>query len=203
MKISVFATIAAMAILAGIIVFGAGSRAQTPDLDNAVKPGDSEIHRLRVADQEDRHGYMNKSKAEWAEMAKHDAVRLKRAKEIYRSGSLVTGADYFDAALILQHSNSSDDYLLGHVLCTIAIDRGVGADARWLSAATLDRYLQSIQQKQIFGTQYNGDEQKGYTNGAYDPNLLTDSVRKALEVPTIEEQKKDLEKMNKSLSASK
>lgn len=176
--------------------------AQTPELANVVKPGDSEIHRLRVADQDDRQGIMSKSKAEWDRMAQRDAERLKRAKDIYRAGGLVSAGDYFDAALILQHSNVSDDYLLAHVFCTVSIAKESSADARWLSAATLDRYLQSIKQKQIFGTQYQGDNKKGYTNEPYDAKLLTDVIRTALDVPTTEEQKKDLANYNKDLPAS-
>lgn len=177
-------------------------RAQTPELENAVKPGDSEIHRLRVADQDDRQGIMSKSKAEWDRMAKRDAERLKRAKDIYRAGGLVSAGDYFDAALILQHSSVSGDYLLAHVFCTVSMAKENTSDARWLSAATLDRYLQSVKQKQIFGTQYQGDDKKGYTNGPYDAKLLTDAIRKALDVPTTEQQKKDLANYNKDLSAS-
>jgi len=189
--------------LAAMMFSVAFLRAQTPELENKVRSGDSEIHRMRVADQDDRRGAMKKSKAEWNQLAQRDVVRRKRTLEIYRSGGLKTGGDFFDAALILQHGDKPDDYLLAHVLCTIAIAKGNNADARWLSAATLDRYLQSIQQKQIFGTQYEGDEKKGYSNGSYDSGLLTDSVRKALEVPTLEQQKKDVENLNKSVTANK
>lgn len=191
------AAVAAMALCFPLL------RAQTPELENKVRAGDSEIHRLRVADQDERRGIMKKSKAEWDQLAQRDVVRRKRTLEIYRSGGLKTGEDFFDAALILQHGDKPDDYLLAHVLCTIAIAKGNNADARWLSAATLDRYLQAIQQKQIFGTQYEGDEKKGYSNGPYDSSLLTDSVRKALDVPSLEQQKKDVENLNKSVTANK
>lgn len=190
------------AALAGMVLLTGSMKAQAPPLENTVKPGDSEIHRLRVADQNDRRGIMGKSKAEWDQMAKRDAERLKRAKEIYRSGGLVSAADYFDAALILQHSTVSDDYLLAHVLCTVSIAKDSTADARWLSAAALDRYLQSVQQKQVFGTQRHGDDKNGYTGEPYDANLLTDAVRTALEVPTLEQQKKDLLKFHNGLPVS-
>lgn len=193
-------TVAIMAVMTCCFLL---VRAQSPEIENKVRPGDNEIHRLRVADQDERRGIMKKSKSEWDQMAQHDVARRKRALEIYRSGSLKTGGDFFDAALILQHGDKPDDYLLAHVLCTIAIAKGNNADARWLSAATLDRYLQAIQQKQIFGTQYEGDEKKGYSNGPYNSGLLTDSVRRALEVPTLEQQKRDVENLNKSVTANK
>jgi hypothetical protein len=191
------------AILAAMTLLTPLLRAQAAQPENQGHAGETEIHRLRVADQDDRRGIMGKSKAEWDQVTQRDVERRKRTLEIYRSGGLVTGSDFFDAALILQHGDGPEDYLLAHVLCTIAIAKDNAADARWLSAATLDRYLQSIQQKQIFGTQYESDDQKGYTNGLYDPSLLTDSVRKALEVPTLEEQKKDLANLNKSMTPTK
>lgn len=200
MKISKSArTVAIIGTLAALTLVIVTLLAQAPKLQNTIKSGDSEIHRLRVADQDDRRGFMSKPKAEWDQLAWRDAIRMKRAKEIYQSGGLVTAGDYFDAALILQHGSTPDDYLLAHVLCTVAVVKGDN-DAPWLSAATLDRYLQSIQRKQIFGTQYDGDEKMGYTYEPYDDSLLTDSVRKAVQVPTREEQQKDLQNLNKRIS---
>jgi hypothetical protein len=201
MKVAPIACSRLSTAVVALILFVISARAQAPEMENSVKPGDSEIHRLCVADQNDRHGIMSKGKAEWEQMAQRDLERRKRAKEIYLSGGLVSGRDFFDAALILQHSDSSDDYLLAHVLCTVAIVKG-NAEARWLSAATLDRYLQTIQQKQIFGTQYQQADQKEYTSEPYNPKLLTDAIRKALDVPTLEQQKKDLETYNKTVPGS-
>ena len=135
-------------------------------------------------------------------MTKRDADRLKRAEDIYRSGGLVSAGDYFDFALIMQHSNFSEDYLLAHVLCIVSIAKENTADARWLSAAALDRYLQSVQQTQIFGTQHHGDDKNGYTNDPYHRNLLTDATRTALEVPIIEQQKKDFLTFHNGLPVS-
>jgi len=191
-------TVRVIGTLAALVLVIVTLLAQVPKLENTIKTGDSEIHRLRVADQDDRRGLISKSKDEWDELGRRDSIRLKRAKEIYQSGGLVTAGDYFDAALILQHGSTPDDYLLAHVLCTVAVVKG-DTDAAWLSAATLDRYLQSIQRKQIFGTQYDGDETKGYTYEPYDGSLLTDSVRKAVQVPTREEQQKDLQNLNKRI----
>ena len=200
MKISKSArTLGIIGTVAALMLVIVTLPAQAPKLENTIRPGDSEIHRLRVADQDDRRGFMSKSKAEWDQLARRDSIRLKRTKEIYRSGGLVTAADYFDAALVLQHGGTPDDYLLAHVLCTVAVIKG-DTDAPWLSAATLDRYLQSIQRKQIFGTQYDGDEKVGYTYEPYDDSLLTDSVRRAVQVPTRDEQQKDLQNLNKGIS---
>ena len=41
-------------------------------------------------------------------------------------------------------------------LALAAMEKGDAA-ARWIAAATLDRYLQKVQQPQVFGTQYRWD----------------------------------------------
>lgn len=55
-------------------------------------------------------------------------------------------------------------------------------DASWIAAATLDRYLQSIQQKQIYGTQYSIPAGMPASQEPYDRTLISDSLRAALGV---------------------
>jgi hypothetical protein len=157
----------------------------------------SEIHQMFIDDQADRHGYSRKehSREEIQKMIERDEQRLKRTREIYYSGGLKTARDYYDASLLFQHSSVPDDYLLAHILSVVAISKG-SKDARWLSAAALDRYLQSIKRKQVFGTQYFKNDKQAYIFDEYDQDLLTDAIRKALDVPVKAEQQRDLEKMN-------
>lgn len=157
----------------------------------------SEIHQMMIDDQADRHVYLRNEHSQEAlqKMIERDAQRLKRTREIYSSGGLKTARDYFDASLIFQHSDVPDDYLLAHILSVVAIAKG-SKDAPWLSAASLDRYLQSIKRKQVFGTQYSKGEKQKYIFDEYDQDLITDEIRKALDVPVKAEQQKDLEKMN-------
>src|SRR6476659_216427 len=82
-------------------------RGQTsPPSDNA------ELARMFQEDQDDRkpglHGI------DWAKVKPRDDARLARTRELYASGALRTGADWFRAALILQHSSGADDCLLAH-----------------------------------------------------------------------------------------
>jgi hypothetical protein len=62
--------------------------------------------------------------------------------------------------MLLQHGGTADNYLLAHILSVPSgiEDRGTG---RFMCAATLDRFLQSIGRAQIFTTQ----------SGAADPNV--------------------------------
>ena len=66
---------------------------------------------------------------DWTLVARRDEARLKHVKDIYQRGRLMTGAnDYFNAALILQHGNTPQDYLLAHELAAVAISKKRGLD---------------------------------------------------------------------------
>jgi hypothetical protein len=73
-------------------------------------------------DQDDRkpglHGI------DWAVVKPRDDARLERTRQLYAAGGLRTGADWFHAALILQHSSEADDYLLAHEMCIAAVAKG-------------------------------------------------------------------------------
>ena len=47
----------------------------------------------------------------------------------------------------------------------------------WLSAATLDRYLHSIKQSQIFGTQFGSLNNSSDDQGLYDQEMISDALR--------------------------
>lgn len=107
----------------------------------------------------------------------HDVDRSKYRKQVrqlMRDGKIRSAKDYYYAAFIFQHGQTPSDYLYAHVLAVTAVNKGLH-NAIWLSAATLDRYLQSIGQPQIFGTQFGGS----LTNPRddYDRLMLSDAMR--------------------------
>ena len=63
------------------------------------------------------------------------------------------------------------------------------AGAIWISAATLDRYLHSIHQPQIYGTQFNFKPGGHITQEPYNRHLVSDALRRDLGVPSQAEQK--------------
>lgn len=140
------------------------------------------------------------TQAERATITRTDADRREAVKSMIANNQLRTGLDYFNAAIIMQHGSTSDDYLLAHTLAVIGTSKG-NKTCLWLSAATLDRYLISIKQPQIYGTQYNHfDPTKPWTQNPYTDHLITDGLRKELDVPSIDEQKKKLSSFNPSPS---
>ncbi len=59
-------------------------------------------------------------------------------------------------------------------------------------AASLDRYLQAIGQPQVFGTQFEtkvveGTKEFQTTQDPFEPTLISDALRKALDVRTLAE----------------
>jgi hypothetical protein len=120
---------------------------------------------------------------DWNVVSKSDAERRVQTRKLLADGALHTGKDFEEAAFVFQHGDSSQDYLLAHTLAMIAVSKG-NATAIWIAAATLDRYLENIKQKQIFGTQYSTDAEKHWTQEPYDRGLISDSLRAQLAVPS-------------------
>jgi hypothetical protein len=134
--------------------------------------------------------------AERTAITRTDADRLSEVKKMIAAAQLHTGLDYCSAALIVQHSKESDDYLLAHTLAIIGASKG-DQGCVWLSAATLDRYLMSIKQPQIFGTQYmHLDPTKPWTQDPYNRSVISDTLRPDLHLLSAAEQKKRLDDDN-------
>ena len=110
------------------------------------------------------------SEADIKELTDTDKERRDRMRQIIDAGGLKTGEDYHDAAFIFQHGDAPEDYLLAHILAMVGVAKG-NLESRWIGAATLDRYLQSLKQKQVFGTQYFQSGASPYTQEPYDRKL--------------------------------
>lgn len=134
---------------------------------------------------------------DWSVVSRTDADRREQTRKLLAADALHTGKDFEEAAFLFQHGSAPNDYLLAHTLAMVAVSRG-DASAIWIACATLDRYLVNIQQKQIFGTQYNrttpaGGSQTTWTQEPYDRTLISDALRQQLGVPSQDAQAKQLE----------
>ncbi len=146
----------------------------------------AELTRMCQEDQDDRkpgpHGI------DWSVVKPRDDARLARTRALYASGALHTGADWFHAALILQHADEAEDYLLAHEMSIAAVALGY-RNARWLVAAAEDRFLRKIGRNQRFGTQYEPSPDSGnYRLGAVEDGV-TDELRAALGTSSLAEAK--------------
>jgi hypothetical protein len=148
----------------------------------AVKASNAEMQRIYDADQAPRQDPGKLSAADWKEIDRKDAERRARTRELLSVGALSTADDFRLAAFIFQHGSIPGDYLLAHTLASIAGARG-DASATWIMTATLDRYLQSIGQPQIYGTQFKPTPDA--TQEPYDRALISDALRRELGVPSL------------------
>jgi len=120
---------------------------------------------------------------DWNTVGRTDADRREQTRKLLAAGALHTGKDYEEAAFVFQHGDKPEHYLLAHTLAMVAVSKG-DATAIWIAAATLDRYLENIGQKQILGTQFSSDPQRHWTQEPYDRDLISDALRQQLGVPT-------------------
>jgi hypothetical protein len=104
------------------------------------------------------------------EVPKHDEARREEARTLLEKPGL-SGEEYFYAAYLFQHGQDANDYLFAHILAMQAVALGY-TRAKWISAATLDRYLEQIGQKQVFGTQYVGENLAYYLEHQHDSDVI-------------------------------
>jgi len=147
-------------------------------------PTNREMTALFDADQADRRT----PNIDWSIVGPADERRRTRTQTLLDAGLLHSGDDFLHAAFIFQHGGAPEDYLKAHILAMIAIARG-NRGAIWIASATLDRYLQAIGQPQVLGTQFLIKDGKA-TQDPYNRGLISDPLRRALNVPPLEEQEK-------------
>ncbi len=166
--------------------------AQTDWMLDERWPDNAVIARLFNDDQAIRQAT---SKIDWNVARVEDAKRREAVQILLDKGSLRSGTDFYHAAYIFQHGQEPGDFLKAHGLAIIAAAKG-RRDAAWIAAATLDRYLQNIGQKQVYGTQYRIPENEPVTQEPYERALFSDAMRAASGVPdlaTQEERRKEME----------
>jgi hypothetical protein len=173
------------------------SAATVPDLPD-VNP---QLLQLAIQDQSDRGNDLFSGKQlktpQDLNVPRRDAERQAKVRALLAEGRVSTGRDYYFAALIFQHSETSENLLLAHILAVTSIAKG-DKSGGWLSAATLDRYLWSIKHPQVFGTQYQPGADDKETMEPYDRTAISDEIRAAWGVDSLKQQQKQLNDSQKS-----
>ena len=140
---------------------------------------ESRIHDLFTEDQAVRLA----DEIDWETVTKEDEARRIEVLGYLTEGKIMSARALVDASFIFQHGDCPAHYKLANTLADKAVQLG-SADARWIYAATLDRYLLSIGKKQKFGTQYTSSDGCTYTLEPYDPTT-TDEARAEYDVPPL------------------
>lgn len=141
-----------------------------------------EMQKIFEADQKPRQNPAELTPEKWTVLNREDAERRTQTAKLLAGGQLHTAEDFNRAAFIFQHGSTSDDYLLAHTLAMIAAAKG-DEGSLWIGTATLDRYLQSVGKPQIYGTQFKGN--KDATQEPFNRNLISDSLRREMGVPSL------------------
>jgi hypothetical protein len=154
--------------------------------DDSV-PSSAEMRQIFQSDQQPRQQWTTLSELQRAAITKDDAERRRLTRQLLADGRLHTAEDFQSAAVIFQHSITPEDYLLAHTLAMVAVAKG-DASALWIASATLDRYLQAVGKPQVYGTQFP----QSMTQEPYNRELISDALRRQLDVPPLSEQQKQL-----------
>ena len=171
-------------------------RAKTYSPDEGLSSNPA-MKRLFDEDQKDRQAGL---KTDWSVVDKSDAARREATQKLLDEGALHTGEDFTWAAFVFHHAGTPGDYLLAHTLAMIAVGKG-RKDALWIASASLDRYLTSVNQPQIYGTAFYGGQDKAMTQEPYDRRLISDSLRQQLGVPVISAQQEQLKEYESQRTA--
>jgi len=166
--------------------------AKTYSPDDAVSSNPA-MKRIYDEDQKDREAGL---KIDWTAVNKSDAGRREETRKLLRDGALHTGEDFTWAAFVFQHGATPADFLLAHTLAMVAVGKG-RQNALWIASATLDRYLSSVKQPQIYGTQFHSGLDQPMTQEPYDRDLISDSLRQQLGVPVNSAQQEQLKQYEK------
>jgi hypothetical protein len=160
------------------------------------------MQRIFEADQKARQNWMSLSTEQHSAVIKEDAERRRQTHNLLAQAELHTGEDFKRAAFIFQHGDTPDDYILAHTLAMVAVANG-DASGLWIASATLDRYLQSTGKPQVYGTQFTSGKDHSMTQEPYNRSLISDAVRRQLDVPSLASQQTQLEQLSKqSMSAA-
>jgi hypothetical protein len=144
----------------------------------------SELQDLFRADQDERTNHPVYGTPEYWALRELDAERRTHLRHIIESGGLQEPEDYYHAAWILNHGESVEEIWQAHKLAKEAAKFGL-RHARWLTAATYDRWLMYQGRPQKYGTQIVPD---GKRQRVWDVDPATsDAERAEWDVPPLAE----------------
>jgi hypothetical protein len=118
---------------------------------------------------------------------REDEARAYRVEvlQLLQQGKITRAEDLYHAAMIYQHGTCADHFKLANELAERSMTLGY-QPARWLYAASRDRYLLAVGRSQKFGTQLHWDKYRGWYMPALDFRT-TDEERAKYDVPPIAE----------------
>jgi hypothetical protein len=149
--------------------------------------------KLYEEDQADRRG--DPAQIDWKVVTPRDDARQATVRELVDRGVAQVSADFYHAAMIFQHGHGVDEIALAHRLALRAVELDANnLEARWLAAATEDRWLMRQGKPQRYGTQ-KVRESGHWKLYDVDP-AVTDQQRDEWNVPTLAESQDEVTRLN-------
>lgn len=134
-------------VLAGVLVVGVAIVTHwAPAVPAKSTDASAELAVLAATDQLDRttgHFVLN---------ARRDHERLRRVQQLDQQGAIMTPADHYHAALVLQHGECPPDWRRAYELAYAAVQAGY-SDPSELWKGAYDRWMLSLGQPAKYGTQ--------------------------------------------------
>jgi hypothetical protein len=154
-----------------------------------------ELLRLYEQDQEDRSGGGD---INWGVVDQRDSQRRERVLELLDANKVITSEDYRRAAMVFQHGADETAARLAHSLAQTAVELdSTNARAKWLMAASWDRYQMRLGKPQWYGTQYVKDGDDLWRLYDIDTTAVSDEMRRQLGVPSLAESRARVQKYNR------
>jgi hypothetical protein len=149
---------------------------------------------LYEADRKERVNQPKVNTAEYNAMRARDSARRERVMQIVANGNLHTAEDYYHAAWIMNHGDTVNDAKNAHLLALQSSELGY-RPARWLAAASYDRWQMYQGKPQKYGTNYVYD---GVKDRLWDVDpRTTDEERAEWDVPPLAEQLRRADEANR------
>ncbi len=154
----------------------------------------SELLELYQADKRERIDQPQRGTPEYKVLRERDRQRRERVMEIVAGTEPDSPEDLYHAAWIMNHGDTPADAWNAHTLAKCSAELGY-RPARWLSAATYDRWLMYQGEPQKYGTQYVSD---GKRQRLWDvETATTDEERAEWDVPPLAEQLRKAEEASR------
>jgi hypothetical protein len=151
---------------------------------------------LYKADRQERVDQPRANTPAYKAMRARDLERRQRVLEMLAADEIHTAEDYYYAAHIMNHGDTPEDAAHAHQFALRSSELG-HRPARWLAAASYDRWQMYQGKPQKYGTNYASD---GFKDRLWDVDpQTTDKERADWDVPALAEQLRKADEANKHM----
>src|SRR5262245_5684617 len=113
----------------------------------------TELLALYQADRQERVNQPKANSPEYKAMRVRDFERRERVMAIMVAGEVYSAEDFYYAACVMNHGDTTEDARNAHTLALRSSELGY-RPARWLAAASYDRWQMYQGKPQKYGTNY-------------------------------------------------